>query len=390
MSGILKHWRKGPGSKAKQHAQKSELRMKDPAMKTRDLRKGNYGAFITVFGRIGWLIFVMLVASFKVADADTSISAKKEVILEAESRNMAGQMKNSHLTINNYVRDIVDHPAFKGFGELMLPWNDNSHYYDTSLNQVRSLMPYHSHVNPDIVVSALNHMIDEVSSSKTVFYDFHTAKQKQVDPSKNAAGLFFFRGRPGAPFAIICSGGGFSYVGSLHEGFPLAWEISKKRLNAFVIRYRISEQKATEDLAAAIAYIFRNAEALGVSTEDYSLWGGSAGARMVGNIALSGVAAYSGGNLPRPSLAVIAYTGQSSYSHNFPPTFITVSADDGIANAAVVDKRVDNLRNAEVEVEYRRYRTAGHGFGLGTGTDAEGWLGHAVRFWEKHLSKGEK
>jgi acetyl esterase/lipase len=67
-----------------------------------------------------------------------------------------------------------------------------------------------------------------------------------------------------------------------------------------------------------------------------------------------------------------------------------VSADDNIANVAVVDKRVENLRNAGVEVEYRRYRTAGHGFGLGTGTDAEGWLDHAVRFWEKHLNKGEK
>lgn len=29
---------------------------------------------------------------------------------------------------------------------------------------------------------------------------------------------------------------------------------------------------ATEDLAAAIGYIFRNAAALGVGTRDYSLW----------------------------------------------------------------------------------------------------------------------
>jgi len=67
---------------------------------------------------------------------------------------------------------------------------------------------------------------------------------------------------------------------------------------------------------------------------------------------------------------------------------MTVSADDGIANKAVVDKRVENLRSAGLEVEYRLYRTAGHGFVLGTGTDAEGWLGLAVRFWKKHLSKG--
>jgi acetyl esterase/lipase len=296
-----------------------------------------------------------------------------------------------HLTTHDSVRDIVNHPAFKGFGRLILPGDDNSYYYDTPLSNVHSLMPYHSHVNPDIVVAALNRMIDEVKDGKTVFYDFYTGQQKQEDPSKEHTGLFFFRGKPGAPFAIVCPGGGFSYVASLHEGFPLALGISKKKYNAFVIRYRTrSEQRATEDLAAAISFIFRNAETLGVSTEDYSLWGASAGARMVGNIAISGVAGYGGGKLPKPSIVVIAYTGQSSFSKDFPPTFITVSANDGIANVAVVDKRVENLRNAGVEVEYRRYRTAGHGFGLGTGTDAEGWLGHAMRFWEKHLSKGAK
>jgi len=163
-------------------------------------------------------------------------------------------------------------------------------------------------------------------------------------------------------------------------------EISKKGFNAFVLRYRIgSEQKATEDLAAAIAYIFRNSASLGISTHKYSLWGGSAGARMVGNIALSGVTQF-GSNLPKPSAVVIAYTGHSTYSNSFPPTFITVSADDGIANVSTVERRIENLRNAGVEVEYHRYRNAGHGFGLGTGTDAEGWLNFAVQFWEKQAS----
>lgn len=294
----------------------------------------------------------------------------------------------AHLTIDGSVRNIVEHPAFNGFGELLLPRETDARDLDRSLNTVRSLMPYHDHVDPDTVVGALNHMIDEVNDGKTVFYDFYTEQQKLDDPAKENTGLFFYRGENGAPFAIVCPGGGFSYVGSLHEGFPLALGISKKKYNAFVIRYRIgSQQKATEDLAAAITYIFSNAAALGVSTEDYSLWGGSAGARMVGNIALSGVAAYGGGNLPKPSIAVIAYTGQSTFSEDFPPTFMTVSANDGIANVTSVDRRVKNLRDAGVEVEYRRYRTAGHGFGLGTGTDAEGWLDHAVQFWGKHLDE---
>lgn len=307
---------------------------------------------------------------------------KRKIENESGSGNM-----NTHLIADNYVRDIVNHPAFKGFGDLLLPWDDNSDYYNTRLANIGSLMPYHSHVRPEVVLGAINHMIDEVSNGKTIFYDFYTGQQKQQDASKRNTGLFFYRGNPGAPFAIICPGGGFSYVGSLHEGFPLAWEISKKGFNAFVIRYRIgSEQRATEDLAAAISYIFRNAEKLGVSTKDYSLWGGSAGARMVGNISLSGVSAYNDDNLPKPVTAVIAYTGQSTYSSDFPPAFITVAANDGIANVNTVEKRIENLKAAGVEVEYHRYQNAGHGFGTGKGTDAEGWMDYAIRFWEKHIT----
>ena len=306
---------------------------------------------------------------------------------KVENGRMVTQSKKGHLTTEDYVRDIVIHPAFDRFGELLLPWDDNTRYYETRLRDVGSLMPYHSHVNPDVIVSALNRMIDDVDSGKRVFYDFYTEQQKQSDQAKNKTGLFFFRGKPGAPFAIVCPGGGFSYVGSLHEGFPLAWEISKKGLNAFVIRYRVSEQQATEDLAAAIGYIFQNAQTLGVSTPGYSLWGGSAGARMVGNIAQNGVAGYGGGNLPQPATAVIAYTGQSSYSLHFPPTFITVSANDGIANVSTVDRRVQNLKNAGVDVEYRRYNQAGHGFGLGVGTDAAGWIQYAIQFWQNHLPR---
>jgi acetyl esterase/lipase len=359
-------------------------------MKNRALSRSRLEGFAIEFDCMGLLLLLMLLLLTSCINGDTVTSngRKNEMVGEEGNGNILDQTNKGHLTTNDYVRDIVSHPAFKGFGELMLPRDDNTDYYDTRLKQVGSLMPYHSHVNPGIVVAALNHLIDEVNAGKTSFYHFYTEGQKQEDPTKRRTGLFFYRGKPGAPFAIVCPGGGFSYVGSLHEGFPLAWAISQKGLNAFVIRYRIAgEQKATEDLAAAITYIFRNVQTLGVNTQGYSLWGGSAGARMVGNIALSGVSRYGGGNLHQPSTVVIAYTGQSSYSGNFPPTFITVSANDGIANVSIVERRVENLRNTGVEVEYRRYRNAGHGFGLGVGTDAEGWITYAIQFWEKHLSK---
>lgn len=293
-----------------------------------------------------------------------------------------------HLTTSNFIREIVFHPAFEGIGELLLLHDNNSGYYNMQLCNVGSLMPYHSHVESEIVIDAINHMIDYANDGKKIFYDFYSDEQKNKDPGKENTGLFFYRGNPDAPLAIVCPGGGFSYVCSLHEGFPLAQQISELGFNAFVIRYRIgSERYATEDLAAAIAYLFHNAETLGVGTRDYSLWGGSAGARMVGNIALKGMTAYGGGNLPKPATAVIAYTGQSTYSSDFSPTFITVAANDGIANVNTVETRVENLKNAGVDVEYRRYQSAGHGFGLGTGTDAEGWVDLAVQFWQRHIEK---
>ena len=106
------------------------------------------------------------------------------------------------------------------------------------LSSLGSLLPYHTQVRPDVVVGSLNRMIDDVNDGKPIFYDFYTAAQKQEQPARENTGLFFFRGKPGAPFAVISPGGGFSYVGSIHEGFPYAVEISNKGYNAFVLKYR--------------------------------------------------------------------------------------------------------------------------------------------------------
>jgi acetyl esterase/lipase len=248
-------------------------------------------------------------------------------------------------------------------------------------------MPYHGNVDTATVVNALNAMIDSASAGNTVFYDFYTEHQKLDDPSKSTTGLFFFRGKPGAPFAVICPGGGFSYVGSFQEGFPYAMELSQKGYNAFVLKYRVGGggMPATQDLAAALSFLFTNAESFKVSRFGYSLWGSSAGARMVAYVGSYGTARFGGKQLPAPSAIVMAYTGHTEFTPNDPPTFATVSADDPIVRVSNVENRIAGMRDAGIDVEYHKYRNAGHGFGLGIGTDAQGWMEHAIRFWEKHL-----
>jgi acetyl esterase/lipase len=181
----------------------------------------------------------------------------------------------------------------------------------------------------------------------------------------------------------------FSYVGSIHEGFPYAAEISDKGYNAFVLKYRAGYggTVATQDLAAAVSYIFKNAETLGVSTNSYSLWGSSAGARMAAAIGSHGSASFGGDDLPKPSTVVMAYTAHSDYSSDEPATFVVVGEQDAIAPPSAMERRIAALRKAGTEVEYHEYRNVGHGFGLGTDTSAQGWVADAIRFWEMSMKQ---
>jgi acetyl esterase/lipase len=293
----------------------------------------------------------------------------------------------SHLRVEDSVDDVLEHPAFAGFGPLLLPWDGRRYDAKMPLRNLGSLLPYHTHVDPAVVVSSLNRMIDDARAGRRVFHDFYTDAEKRAQPSRENTGLFFFRGKAGAPFAVIAPGGGFAYVGSLHEGFPYAVEISNRGYNAFVLKYRAGQGGgvATEDLAAALAYIFQNAGSLGVSTAGYSLWGSSAGARMAAAVGSHGTARFGGPALPRPSTLVLLYTGHSDVASAEPPTFVAVGDADGIAPVAIMEKRVAALRTAGTEVEYQKYPGVGHGFGLGIGTSAEGWIADAVRFWAKQI-----
>jgi acetyl esterase/lipase len=296
--------------------------------------------------------------------------------------------RGGHLGIQSTIRDILRHPSFAGFSHLILPWDDRAYDEDLQLTGISSLLPYHSHVDPETVTNGLNRIIDDAASGQTVFYSFYSEAQRR-QPARRNTGLFFFRGSRGAPFAVICPGGGFSYVGSVHEGFPYAEAISRKGYNAFVLKYRAGHggTVATQDLAAAVSYIFRNAATLGVSTIGYSLGGSSAGARMAAAIGSHGVAKYGGDDVPKPSAIMMAYTAHSDYSSAEPPTFVVVGEQDGIAPPASMERRVEALRKSGTAVEYHKYKNLGHGFGLGIGTSAEGWVFEAIRFWETSMRR---
>ena len=293
------------------------------------------------------------------------------------------------LRAEDTIGDLLRHPAFASFSRRLLPWDDRAYDEEMKLSAIGNLLPYHAHVNSASTVRALNRLIDNSGQGWPIYFDFYTEAEKCELPAKANTRLFFYRGRAGAPFAIIAPGGGFAYVATVHEGLPYAAEISKAGFNAFVLKYRLGQDGivATQELAAAIAFIFRQADALGVTTRGYSLWGSSAGARLAASIGCYGVARFGGADLPKPSAVVMAYTAYPDISHGEPPTFVVVGDQDGISPPVAMERRVRALRRTGTEVVYRQYEHVGHGFGLGIGTSAEGWIQEAIRFWSRHQSR---
>lgn len=293
-----------------------------------------------------------------------------------------------HVNADTRVMDVISHPAFGTYGRFLFPMGSRKPGGDMTLEQIDSLLPYHSHIDVDTTLDILNSMIDEVGSGETIFYDIYTEEEKNLDPSKEETGLFFFRGEEDAPFAVVNAGGGFSYVGSIHESFPHALELSRRGYNAFALQYRTGgADAACEDLAAAISFVFDHAKELAVDTEKYSLWGGSAGARMAAYLGSYGTSAFGGKDLPRAGAVIMQYTGHSDYTEQDPPTYACVGENDGIADWRTMESRLERLKALGIDTEFHKYPNLGHGFGLGIGTSAEGWIDDAVIFWEKQLNK---
>ena len=297
--------------------------------------------------------------------------------------HMQTEVETSDLyTVDTLISDVIADPVFGEYGRLIFPV-DTGYYSGDTLGSLR--LTWYSNIDPDKTVEITNYMKEHAGQGDTIFYDIYSEEEKAADPAKEDTGLFFFKGNSGEKFAICNAGGGFAYVGAMHDSFPHALELSKQGYNAFALIYRPGAQTACEDLARAISFIFEHAEELEVDTDCYSLWGGSAGARMAAYLGSYGPSAFGGDELPGPGTVVMQYTGHSEYMESDPPTYVCVGENDGIASWRTMESRLEGMSALGIDTEFHKYPGLSHGFGLGTGTVAEGWIEDAIAFWEKHM-----
>lgn len=308
-------------------------------------------------------------------------SAADEAACEEMAASSAAM--NALYTVDTALSEVIADPVFGDYGRLIFPVED-WYYSGDTLGDLH--LTYYSHMDPEKTVEIANYMKSHAAAGDTIFYDIYTPEEKTADPAKEDTGLFFFKGNPGARFAVCNAGGAFAYVGAMQDSFPHALELSKQGYNAFALIYRPGAQTACEDLARAIQFIFEHAAELEVNTGGYSLWGGSAGARMAAWVASYGTAAFGADALPQPAAVIMQYTGLSEYGETDPATFVAVGENDGIASWRVMKQRLDRMSALGIDTEFHAYPGLGHGFGLGTGTVAEGWIDEAIAFWQRQLS----
>ncbi len=217
------------------------------------------------------------------------------------------------------------------------------------------------------------------------------------------------------PFAILVPGGGYYMVSSFIEGVPVARKLNEKGISAFIVYYRVKRKAAfpapMDDLAAAVREIFSRAEEYGLDTDNYSIWGASAGGHLTATFGTEHIG-YAKYQLPKPGALVLAYpvitmdkekTHMGSHDNllgktadkvleemtsvekhvtfQYPRTFIWCSDDDDVVNPDNTRDMVAALNAAGVPVHSKIYNGVAHGAGPATGTVAENWMNEAVTFW---------
>ena len=291
-----------------------------------------------------------------------------------------------YYTSQSTVSDVINDPVFGSFGRLLFPVDRNvppsMTLAQVSTSNVYMWYPY---IQVKNTVEILNYLHSQAANGEQIFHSIYSADEIAQDRSKKDTGLFVFKGEIGNPFAITNAGGGFAYVGAMHDSFPHSLELSKAGYTAFALIYRPDDPYTY--LAQAISYIYENADRLGVEKENYSLWGGSAGARMAATLGNKGYLTQLTGNsnLPQATAVIMQYTGYSSVSPLDPPTYNCVGSNDGIASWRTMQNRLQRLSDMGIPTEFHVYEGLGHGFGIGTGTVAEGWINDAINFWKANM-----
>jgi acetyl esterase/lipase len=193
---------------------------------------------------------------------------------------------------------------------------------------------------------------------------------------------------------IIAPGGAFVALAIEQEGNAVARWLQQKGIAAFVLKYRLMEQRASgmpsmpemelagkyaaADGVQALKVLRQRASQWGVAPDRIGFIGFSAGATVATEPLLSTDAA------ARPNFVGLLYGGPfggpSNVPAQLPPVFLAWAQNDPISANTVV-KLYDALKAAGHSPEAHVYTAGGHGFGMKQqGLSSDHWI-EAFHAW---------
>jgi acetyl esterase/lipase len=223
---------------------------------------------------------------------------------------------------------------------------------------------------------------------------------------------------------VICPGGGYSGVAYLHEGNQVAEELNKIGVAAFVLKYRMPDDRTMkdesigplQDAQKAIMVVRQRAKEWGINPAKLGIMGFSAGGHLASTagthfthavienpqsislrpdfmilgypvISFSDSIGHLGSrnNLlgKNPSAeAILFYSNEKQVTKETPPTFLVHAGDD---NAVKVENSLyfyEALHKNGVYAELLVYPKGSHGFGLINPTTPDRWM-QSCKHWMK-------
>lgn len=182
---------------------------------------------------------------------------------------------------------------------------------------------------------------------------------------------------PKEKVVIVCPGGGYQILAVNHEGTEIAQWLNALGYTAYVLRYRVPDNRegALQDVQRAIR--IARAENPG---KQVGVMGFSAGASLTARAATRFQSpSYTATDetdtqSARPDFAALIYpaymdegenhtlTPELTITEQTPPFFVFQTADDPYGNSALVISQA--LRNHKIPVQLHIYEKGGHGYGL--------------------------
>ena len=182
---------------------------------------------------------------------------------------------------------------------------------------------------------------------------------------------------PKGKVVIVCPGGGYQILAVNHEGTEIAQWLNALGYTAYVLRYRVPDNRegALQDVQRAIRIARAENPGKQVGVMGFSA-GASLTARAATRFQLPSYTATDETDTQsaRPDFAALIHppymdegehhtlTPELTITEQTPPFFVFQTADDPYGNSALVISQA--LRNHKIPVQLHIYEKGGHGYGL--------------------------